>query len=117
MPVLAEAGPEASFGTQHSSIITTTHASDFIWAVRLAKITKNGLQKDWLIETVVGRTSLFGTRATFSADPVKSTFNPAPVLAAEGLADSVLEITPVDPDTGEYFIAGWDEEEEEEGCN
>ncbi|KAK4150681.1 hypothetical protein C8A00DRAFT_36698 [Chaetomidium leptoderma] len=31
--------------------------------------TKNGLQKDWSVETVFGTATMLGRRATFSADP------------------------------------------------
>jgi hypothetical protein len=81
----------------------------------LAKITKNGLQRDWSIETVFGKASILGRRATFSADPTEPDFDPTPMLAAEQLEESEYEVTTVDDGMEkEHFIAIIDEEETEE---
>jgi hypothetical protein len=115
VPALVEVGPELNFGTVKCTTLTGEQSSDFIWAVRLAKITKNGLQKDWSIESVIGRESLLGRRATFSADPDKSIFNPKPVLVEEGLDDSEFEATLVDSMEEEYYITLRGGEAEEDG--
>lgn len=45
---------------------STSQTGDFVWAVRLAKITKSGLHSDWEMETVFGKTSSFrGQKAIF----------------------------------------------------
>lgn len=95
VPILAEAGPELSIGSSDSATVTATHTTDFIWAVRLAKITNNGLQERWTMETVLGRESFLGKKATFSADATKSTFDPRPEVAGEGLDESNFEVTSV----------------------
>jgi hypothetical protein len=96
--------------------MTAQATTDFVWAVRLAKITKNGLQRDWSIETVFGRATILGRRATFSADPFDSTFNPSEMLAAERLNDSEFEVASVTMGTEEdmHFISIIGEEDKEE---
>ena len=89
--------------------MTGERSTDFIWAVKLAKITKNGLQKDWTIESVVGRDGLLGRRATFSADAGDSPFNPMPVLMNEGLGASEVEVSLVESGKEEYYISVLDE--------
>ncbi|KAK4442044.1 hypothetical protein QBC34DRAFT_419340 [Podospora aff. communis PSN243] len=46
--------------------VTAQHVGDFVWAIRLAKITKNGLPKTWGIKTVTGKIS--GVGGVFGAD-------------------------------------------------
>src|SRR5690606_37884544 len=83
--------------------------------VRLAKITKNGLQRDWSIETVFGKASILGRRATFSADPTEPDFDPTPMLAAEQLEESEYDVTTMEGGMEkEHFITILNEEEKEE---
>ncbi|KXX82511.1 hypothetical protein MMYC01_201244 [Madurella mycetomatis] len=120
VPVLAEAGPELSIGSKGSVAVTATHTTDFIWAIRLAKITNNGLQERWAMETVLGRESFLGKKATFSADTTKSTFDPRPEVAGEGLDESDFEVTSVIRTLGGrkeeqvHFITISDEGEDDE---
>lgn len=114
VPALAEIGPELSFETSNSSTMTGERATDFIWAIKLAKITKNGLQKDWTVESVTGRDGLLGKRATFSVDAGDQLFNPVPVLIHEGLDASEFDVSSVNFGKEEYYISLVDEKEEEE---
>ena len=81
VPALFDIRPDVAAGKIKCSAAAATHVTDFVWAVRLAKITKNGLQSDWRMET---RTK----GAVFSASQ-----RPGPkvdykgVVAAEGLDD------------------------------
>ncbi|KAG7290047.1 hypothetical protein NEMBOFW57_000039 [Staphylotrichum longicolle] len=109
-----EIGPELSFETSNSSTMTGERATDFIWAIKLAKITKNGLQKDWTVESVTGRDGLLGKRATFSVDAGDQLFNPVPVLIHEGLDASEFDVSSVNFGKEEYYISLVDEKEEEE---
>jgi hypothetical protein len=115
IPLVAEVGPEVTFARREHSTITESETTDFVWAVRLAKITKNGLQRDWSIETVFGKASILGRRATFSADSTEPDFNPTSMLAAERLEDSEYEVTTVDSGMEkEHFITILDNEEKAE---
>ncbi|GAB1321061.1 hypothetical protein MFIFM68171_11271 [Madurella fahalii] len=95
VPALAEAGPELSVDANDSTTVTATHTTDFIWAVRLAKITNNGPQERWTIETVLGKESFLGKKATFSADANQPTFDPRHEVAGEGLDGSEFDVTSV----------------------
>ncbi|KAK0623956.1 hypothetical protein B0T14DRAFT_517322 [Immersiella caudata] len=68
VPVLAEAGPEVELGTAEMETVTAKHVGGFVWAVRLAKITKNGLQKTWGMETVTGKSSGVGGISVLNLD-------------------------------------------------
>jgi hypothetical protein len=115
IPLVAEVGPEVTFARREHSTITESETTDFVWAVRLAKITKNGLQRDWSIETVFGKASILGRRATFSADPTEPDFDPTPMLTAERLEESEYKVTTVEGGTEEeHFITILDEQEKEE---
>ena len=117
VPLVAEVGPEVTFTRRQHSTITESETTDFVWAVRLAKITKNGLQRDWSIETVFGKASILGRRATFSADSTEPDFDPTPMLAAERLGDSEYEVTTVNGNMEEeHFITILDENEKKEEC-
>jgi hypothetical protein len=117
IPLVAEVGPEVTFARREHSTITESETTDFVWAVRLAKITKNGLQRDWSIETVFGKASILGRRATFSADPTEPDFDPTPMLTAERLEESEYKVTTVEGGTEEeHFITILDEQEKEEEC-
>lgn len=120
VPVMAEAGPELSLSASNCTRVAATHASDFIWAVRLAKITNNGPQATWTVETVFNRDSLLGRKATFTrgSDPADAAaFDPKPEIAGEGLSESEFEVTTVTTPgrRGEeqvHFITISDEDEE-----
>jgi hypothetical protein len=63
---------------ESSRVIEGTHTNDFVWAVRLAKIHKGILHRDWSVST-------YTTRATFGAG--EDDVDVAAVLSDEGFAD------------------------------
>jgi hypothetical protein len=63
--------------------VEATHAKDFVWAIRLAKISMNGLRSNWSMDTVFGRASFGGPKAVF-ADGLDE-IDVRAVVAAEGL--------------------------------
>ncbi|EAA33662.1 hypothetical protein NCU05712 [Neurospora crassa OR74A] len=66
VPLIVEAGPGGKRNTARQKTWGTSQTGDFVWAVRLAKITKSGLHSDWKMETVFGKTSSFrGQKAIF----------------------------------------------------
>lgn len=85
---LLEAGPEVHVKSTTSVTMAATQVTDFIWAVRVAKITKNGLQSDWKMETLTGRTSLFGRGAVFT--PGQEKFDVQDVLSSHGMEDAQI---------------------------
>ncbi|KAK5655317.1 hypothetical protein OQA88_5884 [Cercophora sp. LCS_1] len=80
---LVEIGPEVQVGRGRTATLEMEHVADFVWAVRLAKITKNGLQTDWKMETFTGRTSLVGRGAVFAPGTAK--VDVGEVLGCHGL--------------------------------
>ena len=99
IPGLAEAGPEAQFGVTAIETATAEHEGDFVWAVRLAKITKNGLQKTWGMETVTGRVSGLGAVFNTEAGELEEE-DVWEVVCAHGLDADVLK----DPESGCVFV-------------
>lgn len=65
MPLTVGGGPEVKRERTRQMTWGGSQTHDFVWAVRLAKITKNGLQSDWKMETVVKKTSFRGQKAIF----------------------------------------------------
>ncbi|KAL0474007.1 hypothetical protein QR685DRAFT_518421 [Neurospora intermedia] len=66
VPLIVEAGPGGKRTMTRQKTWSTSQTGDFVWAVRLAKITKSGLHSDWEMETVFGKTSSFrGQKAIF----------------------------------------------------
>ena len=102
VPVLAEAGPEVEVGMASTETVTAKHVGDFVWAVRLAKITKNGLQKTWGMETVTGKIS--GVGGVFGAESGREAEDVGEVVACHGLDAEVVE----DPDLGCVFVLAAD---------
>lgn len=80
-----EAGPEITVSNTKELAVEATHATDFVWAVRLAKVTKNGLLPNWSMETIFGRESFLGPKAVFNADGDE--INVEAVVATEGLKE------------------------------
>ncbi|KAK3494256.1 uncharacterized protein B0T23DRAFT_314724 [Neurospora hispaniola] len=65
VPLIVEAGPGVKRNMTRQTTWGTSQTDDFVWAVRLAKITKSGLHSDWKMETVFGKTSFRGQKAIF----------------------------------------------------
>jgi hypothetical protein len=63
---------------ESSRVVQGTHTNDFVWAVRLAKIHKGILRKDWSV-------SMYTKRATFGVE--EDEVDVAAVLRAEGFAN------------------------------
>jgi len=63
---------------ESSRVIEGTHTNDFVWAVRLAKIHKGVLHRDWSVYT-------YTKRATFGAG--QDEVDVAEVLSNEGFAN------------------------------
>ncbi|RAO73557.1 uncharacterized protein BHQ10_009569 [Talaromyces amestolkiae] len=110
--VESEAGPEVDFPTVATVTATAnvvlenlqktegTYVSEFIWAVRLAKVHKGLLMTDWSIEP-------YTTKATFTTDN-PGVVNVAGVLEAEGLEKFHVVN---DEELNEAFVVGsgdWD---------
>ncbi|KAK6526010.1 hypothetical protein TWF281_011051 [Arthrobotrys megalospora] len=87
---VADAGPEVAVSTSENLKIEATHATDFVWAVRLAKISKNGLQRNWSVKTVFGRASFGGQRALFSDE--QDEIDVAAVVADEGSHLDIFQV-------------------------
>ena len=105
IPALAEIGPELSFETSNSSATTSASSTDLILAIKLAKITKHGLQKNWSVESVIGRDGLLGKRAIFSATPREPPFDPKSVLVDEALDDAEFDSVAIQGSGDEeYYI-------------
>jgi hypothetical protein len=68
---------------ESSRVVESTHTDDFVWAVRLAKIQKGVLQKDWSV-------SMYTKRATFGVE--EDEVDVAAVLQNGGLSNfTVIE--------------------------
>jgi hypothetical protein len=63
---------------ESSRVVEGTHINDFVWAVRLAKIHKGVLRKDWSVST-------YTKRATFGTG--EDAVDVAAVLSNEGFAN------------------------------
>jgi hypothetical protein len=63
---------------ESSRVVEGTHTDDFVWAVRLAKIHKGILHRDWSVST-------YKKRATFGAG--EEEVDVAAVLSNEGFAN------------------------------
>ncbi|KAK1751491.1 hypothetical protein QBC47DRAFT_391918 [Echria macrotheca] len=99
VPALAEVGPEVEVNVATGTSVAATQVTDFIWAVRLAKITKHGLQSDWAVETVTGKMSMFGPGAVFT--PGRDEVDVEKVLEAHGMGGMKTAREPV---TGLLFV-------------
>ncbi|KAK6363378.1 hypothetical protein TWF730_000810 [Orbilia blumenaviensis] len=84
------AGPEVVVSNSKKLEVEATHATDFVWAIRLAKISKNGLQRDWSIKTVFDRVSFGGQRALFSDK--QDEIDVEAVVAAEGSRSDKFQV-------------------------
>ena len=60
-PALAEAGLDASISAETGISLTAQETTDFVWAVRLTKVSKGFIDRDWSYET-------FSKGATFGLD-------------------------------------------------
>ena len=77
---------------ESSRAIGGTHTDDFVWAVRLARIHKGILHRDWSVST-------YTKRATFNAE--EDEVDVAAVLSNEGVVNfTVVE----DSDLNEAFV-------------
>lgn len=65
VPLIVETGPEVKRERTEQMTWGGNQRDDFVWAVRLAKITKSGLQSDWKMETVFKKASFRGQKAIF----------------------------------------------------
>jgi len=85
---MLHARPEANVRMDSDEGVSFEVADDFIWAVRLAKITKHGWQRRWSHETVTGRAGWWGPGAVFSMNSNQPKLEkPEEVLASHGLED------------------------------
>jgi hypothetical protein len=76
LPTIAGAHLRNAFSRETSRALENVHTSDFVWAIRLAKIHQGLLNEDWSIES-------YTKRATF--DMAEEELDVAEVLNKEGL--------------------------------
>ena len=76
MPTIAGANADINIARARSMKMEGVHATDFIWAVRLAKVHKSLLSTDWSIET-------YSRRAIFNSGGEE--VDVTDIVAKEGL--------------------------------
>ncbi|KAF5963527.1 hypothetical protein FCOIX_13805 [Fusarium coicis] len=92
---IAEASVEGGFSSETSSSIAAKHTHDFVWAVRLSKITKGLFDKKWSKKTY-SRGATFGMKQ--SETDIEST------LADEGATISEVLTIDADEDGPEHIV-------------
>jgi hypothetical protein len=91
IPGIVGADANITIAGQKSSSIEGTHSGDFVWAIRLAKIHKGILSRDWSL-------SSYTKRATF--DTRGEEVNVAETISGEGMDARVVK----DNDLGCAFV-------------
>jgi len=92
LPTVASATATLNVGRDKSQTMKGTYTSDFVWAVRLAKVSKGFLMTDWSLGP-------YSKRATFFAG--KEEVDVAGTVAAEGLSNFLVV---EDKDLDEAFV-------------
>ncbi|KAF3182647.1 hypothetical protein TWF788_005961 [Orbilia oligospora] len=105
-PTLLEVGPEVTVSDSRESNFEVTHTTDFVWALRLAKISKGGLQRNWSMKTVFGRESFFGQSALFSEEREKIDIEA--VVTAEGSRSDKFRVVQDDSLDSAFILFGPD---------
>lgn len=90
VPGIAGANVDLHIASETSTTIAGQHTTDFVWAVRLAKVHKGFLSTDWSVQT-------YTQGATFSTED--EDLDIAALVDSEGLPREdifIIEDTPLD---------------------
>jgi hypothetical protein len=94
VPLLAKAGIKETWTKEKSASLSAKKMSDFIWAIRLAKISKGLINRQWLHEPL-------SKGATFSLDEQQLDIGSAAADEFSGETDGVQLYT---TGNGEVFV-------------
>lgn len=93
MPAIAEAGLTLSSSTEKELSTSVENQSDFIWAVRLTKISKGVLDSTWMPETYTKGTTFGAEEAKINVDKTLATeedFGQMDIIHTQGGGTFVL---------------------------